>query len=185
MRTPCLLVVAALLLALGSGMAVRAQDEGPAAGEQDWGLPDETPSAGEATAEGEPAESAAEELPLVEEGETESASDVSGDGGALTDGTADDAAAAAAAGIFGMVAFMWVVMLLLYGLMFLAMLALMALWIWMLVDVIKRDFPQPNEKTMWVLVVILANWIGAIIYYFMIKRKSDLAAKAGVLPPES
>ena len=184
MRPSCLLVVAVLLLMLGLVTALHAQGEEPTAGEGDWGLADEAPPADEAAVESEPAEGAAEELAPVEEGGTEAADDLGGEGVAMADEAADEAAAAAA-GIFGAVAFMWVVMLLLYGLMFLAMLALMALWVWMLVDVIKRDFPQPNEKTMWVLVVILAGWIGAIIYYFMIKRKSDLAAKAGVLPPVS
>jgi len=46
-----------------------------------------------------------------------------------------------------------------------------ALWIWMLVDVAKRDFKEDNDKIIWILIVVLAGWIGALIYYFLIKRK--------------
>ena len=44
-------------------------------------------------------------------------------------------------------------------------------WIFMLVDVIKRDFKKENDKLLWILIVVLTGLIGAIIYYFMVKRK--------------
>ncbi len=43
-------------------------------------------------------------------------------------------------------------------------------WIFMIVDVAKRQFKQENDKILWILVVILAGIIGALIYYFVIKR---------------
>ena len=43
-------------------------------------------------------------------------------------------------------------------------------WIFMIVDVAKRDFKQENDKILWILVVILAGIIGALIYYFVIKK---------------
>ena len=48
----------------------------------------------------------------------------------------------------------------------------MIFWIIMLVDVAKRKFPKGDDKTVWILIVALAGLIGAIIYYFMIKKKS-------------
>ncbi len=51
------------------------------------------------------------------------------------------------------------------------------LWIWMLVDVVKRDFKKEDEKIIWVLVVILTHWIGALIYYFTIKKKDKKTKK--------
>jgi beta-lactamase regulating signal transducer with metallopeptidase domain len=45
-------------------------------------------------------------------------------------------------------------------------------WIMMLVDVIKRNFKKSDEKVIWVLVVIFAGIIGALIYYFVVKRYS-------------
>ncbi len=47
-----------------------------------------------------------------------------------------------------------------------------AFWIWMLVDCAKRKFEKENDKTTWILVLTLSGWIGAIIYYVMIKRKT-------------
>lgn len=43
-------------------------------------------------------------------------------------------------------------------------------WILMLVDVIQRKFKDPNEKIVWVLVIIFTHIVGAIIYWFLVKR---------------
>jgi hypothetical protein len=44
-------------------------------------------------------------------------------------------------------------------------------WILMLIDSIKRKFKKDNEKIIWVLVIVLTGILGAIIYYFVVKRK--------------
>jgi hypothetical protein len=44
-------------------------------------------------------------------------------------------------------------------------------WIWMLVDVLKNERLQGNDKVVWVLVVVLLNWLGAAIYYFVERPK--------------
>lgn len=49
----------------------------------------------------------------------------------------------------------------------------MILWIWMLVDAVKRNFPSENDKVIWIIVIVLAGIIGAIIYYFVVKRKGS------------
>lgn len=46
-------------------------------------------------------------------------------------------------------------------------------WFWMLIDCIKRDFIKPDDKVIWVLLIIFIQIIGAIIYYFMVRRKSQ------------
>lgn len=43
-----------------------------------------------------------------------------------------------------------------------------AFWVWMLIDCIRRGF---TDKTMWILLLVFLNILGAILYYFMIKRK--------------
>jgi len=48
---------------------------------------------------------------------------------------------------------------------------LFILWIMMLIDVIQRKFKKDDEKIIWILVLALTGYIGAIIYYFVIKRK--------------
>ena len=45
-------------------------------------------------------------------------------------------------------------------------------WIIMLVDCLKRKFKEDSEKIIWVLVIIFAGFIGALIYYFMIYKEN-------------
>jgi len=44
-------------------------------------------------------------------------------------------------------------------------------WIMMLVDCIKRNFEKPNEKIIWLLVIIFCSILGAVIYWFVVKNK--------------
>jgi TctA family transporter len=39
-------------------------------------------------------------------------------------------------------------------------------WILMLVDAAQRDFKKEDEKIVWILVIVLAGWIGALVYFF-------------------
>lgn len=57
--------------------------------------------------------------------------------------------------------------------MFGLLIGLVALWILMLVDCLQRDFAKPEDRTLWILIVVLTGWLGSIIYYFMIKRPAD------------
>ncbi len=43
-------------------------------------------------------------------------------------------------------------------------------WIFMIIDVAKRKFPNDSDKIMWILLVVLLGVIGAIVYYFVVKR---------------
>ena len=49
--------------------------------------------------------------------------------------------------------------------------AIMAFWIWMVVDCAGRKFKKSEDKIVWILIIIFLHIIGAIIYYFAIKRK--------------
>lgn len=42
-------------------------------------------------------------------------------------------------------------------------------WIWMIVDSIQRRFRNDIEKIIWAIVAILGGWMGALIYYFVIR----------------
>ncbi len=46
-------------------------------------------------------------------------------------------------------------------------------WILMLVDCVNRKFETESDKTTWVLIIALTHWLGATLYYFLIKRKTD------------
>lgn len=43
-------------------------------------------------------------------------------------------------------------------------------WLWMLVDCIKNNKIAGTEKAVWILIVLLCNWVGGIVYYFAIRK---------------
>lgn len=45
-------------------------------------------------------------------------------------------------------------------------LALLGFWLWMLIDCATKEPDQGNNKIVWILVIVLAGWIGALIYFF-------------------
>ncbi len=57
-------------------------------------------------------------------------------------------------------------------------LALFAFWLWMLVDCAQTpDSPaSPNQRLIWILILVFTGWIGAIIYYF-VERRARLDAR--------
>jgi len=38
------------------------------------------------------------------------------------------------------------------------------LWIWMIVDCATKEKAEGNEKLVWILVIVLTHWVGALIY---------------------
>ncbi len=59
-----------------------------------------------------------------------------------------------------------------FGLMFATLgVFLFVFWILMIVDCVKRKFKEDSEKIVWVIVIIFAGIIGALIYYFVVKNK--------------
>lgn len=57
------------------------------------------------------------------------------------------------------------------------------LWIWMIVDCVSNE---PSEtKIPWILVIVLGNWIGVLIYFFYrrprrIREESDAIRDRGM-----
>ncbi len=51
------------------------------------------------------------------------------------------------------------------------------LWLWVLIDCVKRTFKSDTEKLVWVLVLILLGLLGAVIYYFVVKVKDNKNVK--------
>lgn len=60
-----------------------------------------------------------------------------------------------------------IILLIFFGAIIAALLFIF--WIWMLVDCIKKDFKKDSEKIVWVLVIIFLHFLGATIYYFVVK----------------
>ena len=72
-----------------------------------------------------------------------------------------------------------------WGLFALLFLALFVLWIFMLVDAAQRqeyEFPNSsgNSKVLWIVLLIVASWITAIVYYFMVFKKIK---RGSITPP--
>ena len=40
-------------------------------------------------------------------------------------------------------------------------------WVWMIIDCATKEPSEGNDKIIWILVIVLASWIGALIYYFV------------------
>jgi len=97
----------------------------------------------------------------------------------IASNTATDGAAAAAGGMFAalgaaMMGIFWVF----YCFAILLGLASLVLWVWALIDCLKRDdYKAENEKLLWALVIIFAGIIGAVIYYFLVKMKKEKIPK--------
>ena len=49
-------------------------------------------------------------------------------------------------------------------------------WLIQLIDVLRRHFPEPNNKIIWVLVILFTHLIGALVYYFVGRKQGTLAA---------
>jgi len=50
-----------------------------------------------------------------------------------------------------------------------------AFWIWMLIDCLKYEEEENNNKIVWVIVIVFTHWIGALIYFF-VRRSERLKA---------
>ncbi|HQL63879.1 MAG TPA: PLDc N-terminal domain-containing protein [bacterium] len=40
-------------------------------------------------------------------------------------------------------------------------------WIWMIVDCATKEPSEGNDKIIWILIIVLAQIIGALIYFFV------------------
>ncbi len=86
--------------------------------------------------------------------------------------SSDDAAAASALTAVGGVSFLFICC---YALMFLIIIGLAIFNLIMWYDAAMRektDYPDDN-KSMWIILLILLNYWAALFYYFMVKRKAD------------
>ena len=43
-----------------------------------------------------------------------------------------------------------------------------AFWIWMIIDAAKRNFRNDAEKIIWIVIIVLGSWIGALVYLLTI-----------------
>ena len=55
------------------------------------------------------------------------------------------------------------------GAIMIVVIAVLAFWIWMIVDVARRKFKEKTEKIVWILVVVLLGWLGALVYFIVVR----------------
>ena len=85
--------------------------------------------------------------------------------------SASDAAAATAAGTAAVgIGVAMIIFWLVFGL------ATLVLWIWALVDVIRREFPNSNDKVLWIVLIIVLGILGSILYLIIGRKKGTIPA---------
>jgi uncharacterized integral membrane protein len=97
------------------------------------------------------------------------------------DPAAADAAGAAVAGFVGIWIFIWIVIVI-------AALIGLILWIWAIIDVSKRQFENPSNKTTWLIVLIVGFVVGlsliaAIIYLIAGRKQGTMPGQAAPQAP--
>ena len=53
----------------------------------------------------------------------------------------------------------------------------LVLWIWMLIDCATNEPSEGNDKIVWILIIVLANWLGALLY--LVVRRPRRKAETG------
>lgn len=87
--------------------------------------------------------------------------------------TYDPGAAAAAATAGGLatfwlfLVFFWIIIV--GGLGFI-------LWLWALIDCIRREFTNPNDKVLWIVLILLIWIIGPVLYLIVGREKGTIPA---------
>jgi nitrate reductase gamma subunit len=45
------------------------------------------------------------------------------------------------------------------------------LWVWMIIDCATKEPSEGNDKLIWILIIVLTHWVGALIYLFVRRPK--------------
>lgn len=45
------------------------------------------------------------------------------------------------------------------------------LWIWMIIDCATNERSEGNDKLIWIIVIVMTHWIGALIYLLVRRPK--------------
>jgi len=97
---------------------------------------------------------------------------------------ASSASSGAATGILGLMAGFYGVMMVIYCVIILVALAGFVFWVWMLIDALSRkNYDHENDRLLWCLVVFLGSWLGALLYFFLIRQKKGSGMASS--PPDT
>lgn len=57
------------------------------------------------------------------------------------------------------------------------------LWLWALIDCIRRQFPAgSNDKILWIVLILVIPWIGPIVYLIVGRKRGKIAGGGGGTP---
>ena len=82
--------------------------------------------------------------------------------------TSHPAAAAATTAVAGGLIIGWIIFWIVF-----AGLGLV-LFLWALIDCIRREFANPNDKILWLVLIILIGWLGPILYLIIGRKKGTI-----------
>jgi len=49
-------------------------------------------------------------------------------------------------------------------------------WVVMIIDCAGREFKNPNDKIVWILILVFLHVLGALIYWVVVKKSSSSSA---------
>lgn len=49
-------------------------------------------------------------------------------------------------------------------------LALFAFWVWMLIDCAQAPEDPSNNRVAWILILVFTSWLGALLYFFIVRQ---------------
>lgn len=47
-------------------------------------------------------------------------------------------------------------------------------WVLMLIDAAQRRFKNENDRVLWIVIIVFGHFIGALVYYFAVKKPEEL-----------
>lgn len=50
-------------------------------------------------------------------------------------------------------------------------------WISMVIDCARSEFKNPNDKLVWILIIILLHFVGALVYWMVVKKSAPVSVQ--------
>jgi len=164
--------LALLLLSWMCVPAVAFEEADPLPGADEQAQPDQPGFGGAVVDDNGPADEEDEEDP---EPSRDADTDFGFDGDDA-ESAAKAAAGVAAAGGLAMVGFVMVWFILYFGFLFFMIafsMAVLVVTVLAIYDCARRDFPDPDTRALWCILIVLTRWIGALVYYVAVYRKGE------------
>ena len=75
--------------------------------------------------------------------------------------------------VFGMSNILWWPFIAAFGAAAIIVAVLIVIfWIWMLIDCANRKFKNDVEKILWIVIIVIGGWLGALVYLIVIRSSN-------------